>query len=686
MTDIENPLLATDGLPRFSAIRPEHVTPALDHLLADNRALREKLIALPVHTWDSFAQPIEDMNERLTRAWSPVSHLNAVMNSDALREAYNANMPRLSEYFTEMAQDERLYAGYKQIAASPEFATLSQAQKKIIENTVRDFRLAGAELPPAEKARYLEIQKELATITSRFSDNVLDATQAWDLRLTDAADLAGLPESARAMARQAAQEKNLDGWRFTLEGPSFLALMTYSDRRDLRARMYEAYVTRASDQGPNAGQWDNSELIVRILRLRRESAHLLGFANYAEYALQTRMAKSVPEVLDFLSDLAAHAKPAAQKDYDELVQYARERHGLDRLESWDIAYYSEKLQIERYHVSQEDLRPYFPETKVVPGMFEVVRRLYGLDIVAAPGAEVWHPDVRFYEIRDAAGTVRGRFFLDLYARANKRGGAWADDCIGRKRTATGVQVPVAYLVGNFSPPVGGKPALFTHDEVITLFHEFGHGLHHMLTQIDFIGVAGINGVAWDAVELPSQFMENWCWEREALDLISGHVDTGAPIPDDLYRRMYAAKNFQSGMQFVRQLEFALFDMRLHATFDPDGTGTVQQVLDGVRREVAVVFPPAYNRFQHGFSHIFAGGYAAGYYSYKWAEVLSADAFAKFEEYGVFDRRTGLEFLENVLEQGGSREPMELFVAFRGRKPTIDALLRHSGLTVQGDHE
>jgi oligopeptidase A len=685
MTDIDNPLLQMDGLPRFGAIRPEHVSPALDRLLADNRALREKLVAQAAYTWDSFAQPIEDMNERLARAWSPVSHLNAVMNSDALREAYNANMPRLSEYYTEMAQDERLYAGYKQIAAAPDFAALSRAQKKIIENTLRDFRLAGAELPPAEKARYMEIQKELATITSCYSDNVLDATQAWDLRLTDAADLAGLPESARAMARQAAQEKGFDGWRFTLEGPSFIALMTYADRRELRARMYEAYVTRASDQGPNAGKWDNGELIVRILRLRREAARLLGFANYAEYALQTRMAKSVPEVLEFLSDLAAHAKPPAQKDYDELVQYARERHGLERLESWDIAYYSEKLQIERYHVSQEDLRPYFPETKVVPGMFEVVRRLYGLDIVETPGVEIWHPDVRFYEIRDAGGTVRGRFFLDLYARNNKRGGAWADDCIGRKRTAGGVQVPVAYLNGNFSPPLSGKPALFTHDEVITLFHEFGHGLHHMLTQVDFIGVAGINGVAWDAVELPSQFMENWCWEREALDLISGHVDTGTPIPEDLYRRMYAAKNFQSGMQFVRQLEFALFDMRLHATYDPDGAETVQQLLDGVRREVAVVFPPAYNRFQHGFSHIFAGGYAAGYYSYKWAEVLSADAFAKFEEHGVFDRRTGLEFLENILEQGGSREPMELFVAFRGRKPNIDALLRHSGLTVQGEH-
>ena len=445
--------------------------------------------------------------------------------------------------------------------------------------------------------------------------------------------------------------------------------------------MYEAFSTRASDQGPTAGKWDNGELIVRLLQLRRESARLLGFVNYAEYALQTRMAKTVPEVMDFLNDLAARARPAARKDFDELKRFAREAHGVEPLEVWDIGYYSEKLQQAKYYFSQEDVRPYFPETRVVPGVFEVVGRLYGLKIIEVKGVEAWHPDVRFYEIRDSAGEVRGRFYMDLYARANKRGGAWMDECINRKRTAAGVQVPVAYLVCNFSPPVEGRPALFTHDEVTTLFHEFGHGLHHMLTRVDYVGVAGINGVAWDAVELPSQFMENWCWEREALDLIAGHYQSGAKIPADLYAKMIAAKNFQSGMQFVRQLEFSLFDMRLHSGYDPESGKSVQQVLDEVRSEVAVMIPPAFNRFQNGFSHIFAGGYAAGYYSYKWAEVLSADAFSKFEERGVFDRATGLEFLQNILEQGGSREPMELFVNFRGRAPKIDALLRHSGLTV-----
>jgi oligopeptidase A len=677
-----NPLLDLTQPPRFGAILPEHVGPALDHVLAENRAALERVLALgEPYTWDGFAQPIEDMRERLARLWSPVSHLHAVMDNEALRAVYNAGLPRITDYFTELAQDERLYAGYKSIAAGAEFSKLTQAQKKIIENTLRDFRLAGAELPEKEKARFKQLQQEIAALHSKFSENVLDATQAWDLRLTDEPDLAGLPETARAMARQDAREKNLEGWRFTLEGPSYIGFMTYADNRELRRRLYEAFVTRASDQGPTAGKWDNGGLIVQLLKLRREAARLLGFVNYAEYALQTRMAKTVPEVMGFLNDLAARAKPAAQRDFDELRRFAREAHSLERLEAWDVAYYSEKLQQAKYHISQEDLRPYFPETRVVPGMFEVVERLYGLKIAEVKGVETWHPDVRFYEIRDGAGEVRGRFYMDLYARAHKRGGAWMDECINRKRTAGGVQVPVAYLVCNFSPPVGGRPALFTHDEVTTLFHEFGHGLHHMLTKVDYVGVAGINGVAWDAVELPSQFMENWCWEREALDLIAAHYQSGAKIPEDLYAKMTAAKNFQSGMQFVRQLEFSLFDMRLHSDYDPDGGQSVQQLLDAVRAEVAVVVPPAFNRFQNGFTHVFAGGYAAGYYSYKWAEVLSADAFSKFEENGVFDRVTGSEFLRNILEQGGSREPMDLFVQFRGRPPKIDALLRHSGLTV-----
>ena len=674
-----NPLLDLSGLPRFRAIRPEHVTPAVDQVIAENRAARERLLAQSVFTWDNFAQPLEDMNERLSRLWSPVSHLNSVMNSEGLRQAYNENLPKLSDYYSELTHDERLYAAYKQIGAAPGFDVLSAAQRKIVENTLRDFRLGGAELPPARKTRFKEIQNELSTLSSTFSENVLDATQAWDLRIVDAHDLAGLPDDARALARQSAEEQGIAGWRFTLEQPSFLAVMTHAENRDMRRLMYEAFVTRASDQGPNAGKWDNTPLILKILRLRREAAALLGFGTYAEYALQTRMAKQVPEVLAFLHDLAARARPAARRDFEELAAFARAEHGIERLEAWDIAYYSEKLQHARFHFAQEDVRPYFPATRVVPGMFRVVERLYGIRIDEVREVETWHPDVRFFEIHDGTGELRGRFYLDLYARSKKRGGAWMDDCIHRKRTANGVQVPVAYLTCNFSPPVEGKPALFTHDEVQTLFHEFGHGLHHMLTRIDHVGVSGINGVAWDAVELPSQFMENWCWEREALDLISGHFETGQPIPKVLYERMYAAKNFQSGMQCVRQLEFALFDMQLHTEFDPDGTQTVQDTLDAVRREVAVVFPPAFNRFQNGFSHIFAGGYAAGYYSYKWAEVLSADAFSKFEERGVFDTSTGREFLENILEQGGAHDPMELFVRFRGRKPTIDALLRHTGL-------
>jgi oligopeptidase A len=676
-----NPLLDFTGLPRFGAILPQHIAPALDHVLAENRRALEQLLARDgPYTWDAFAQPIEDMRERVTRMWSPVAHLHAVMDNEALRAAYNAALPRLTEYFTELAQDERLYAGYQALAASPAFARLDHAQRKIIENALRDFRLAGAELPPAQKARFKQLQTELAELASRFSENVLDATQGWDLHLSDERDLAGLPETARAMARQAAQEKGLDGYRFTLEGPSYLAFMTYADNRELRRRLYEAYVTRASDQGPNAGKWDNSDLIVQILRRRREAARLLGFAHYAEYALQTRMAKTVPEVMDFLNDLAARVRPYAQRDYAELQDFARAAHNLERLEAWDIVYYAEKLRQARYRISQEDLRPYFPETRVVPGMFGVVERLYGLRIRQVQGVEVWHPDVRCYEIHDGAGELRGRFYLDLYARANKRGGAWMDEGISRKRLPGGVQVPVAYLVCNFAPPVGARPALLTHEEVTTLFHEFGHGLHHLLTKVDYVGVAGINGVAWDAVELPSQFMENWCWEREALDLISGHYQSGEKIPDALYQKMIAAKNFQSGLQFVRQLEFALFDMRLHSDYDPDGPQTVQQLLDEVRAAVAVVIPPAFNRLQHSFTHIFSGGYAAGYYSYKWAEVLSADAFSKFEERGVFDRATGMEFLQHILEPGGSHDPMELFVRFRGRAPRIDALLRHSGLT------
>jgi oligopeptidase A len=675
-----NPLLDLAGLPHFSAIRAEHVEPAVDATLTANRAAIERLLAdVREPTWDSFVQPIEDMNERLGRLWSPVSHLNAVMNNEALRTAYNNCLPKLSDYGTELKQDERLYRAYKAVAARPDFAVLTPAQKKIIENVLRDFRLSGAELNATDKKRFKDIEQELSTRQSKFEENVLDATNAWELFITNEQELSGLPDSARAAARQAAERDSKSGWKLTLHMPSFLPVMMYADNRELRRQMYEASATRASELGPYAGQWDNGPGMQQILALRAEKAKLLGFANFAALSIATKMAESSDEVFAFLRDLAARSRPAAQKELAELRAFAAERFDMSAIEAWDIPYYSEKLRQERYDFSEEDLRPYFPEPQVVGGMFDVVRRLYGLDIHEVQGVELWHPDAHFYEIHDAAGQVRGRFYMDLYARPHKRGGAWMDDCMSRKRDAQGVQVPVAYLTCNFSSPVGDKPALFTHDEVTTLFHEFGHGLHHMLTLVDYTSVAGINGVKWDAVELPSQFMENWCWERQALDVLARHHETGASLPEELYKKMIAARNFQSAMQMVRQIEFSLFDMRLHSDYDPNGPQTIQQLLDEVRQEVSVVFPPAFNRFPNSFGHIFAGGYAAGYYSYKWAEVLSADAFSKFEETGVFNRQTGEEFLHNILEQGGAYEPMELFVRFRGRKPKIDALLRHSGL-------
>ncbi|MFN2309658.1 MAG: oligopeptidase A [Gammaproteobacteria bacterium] len=675
-----NPLLGLTGLPPFSAIRPEHVEPALDALLAECRATVARVLAgATTYTWGNLVQPIEDVEDRLSRAWSPVGHLNSVLNSETLRAAYNACLPKLSDYGTEMGQNADLYRAYQQLADGPEYARLDTAQRKIIDNALRDFKLSGIALPPAQRARYKAVMQALSSLHAKFEENLLDATNAWKLQITERTRLSGLPESALALAKQTAEREGLAGWVFNLEYPSYYPVLTYADDRALRRELYTAYVTRASDEGPQAGQWDNGPIMEQILALRHEAAQLLGFANYAERSIATKMAQSTDQVMGFLSDLAERSKPRASADLDELRHFAREQHAALELESWDIAYYSEKLRQHKYAISQEELKPYFPETRVLTGMFAVVNRLYGLDIAEVKGVDSWHPDVRFYAIKDAGGRLRGQFYLDLYARPHKRGGAWMDDCIARRVTADGLQTPVAYLTCNFSPPIGDDPALFTHDEVITLFHEFGHGLHHMLTQVDYAGVSGINGVAWDAVELPSQFMENWCWEREALDLIAGHHQTGAPLPETLYERMQAARNFQSAMQMLRQLEFSLFDFRLHRDYDPARGGRVYEVLDTVREQVAVLRPPSFNRFPHSFSHIFAGGYAAGYYSYKWAEVLAADAFAVFQEHGVFDAATGQRFLGAILERGGSREPMELFVDFRGREPTIDALLRHTGL-------
>jgi oligopeptidase A len=677
---MSNPLLELDGLPPFSHIKPEHVKPAIDQLLAESRRLAEQLLQQnSCYTWNNLVEPLDTMDDRINRAWSPVGHMNAVVNSDALREVYNECLPLLSEYGTEMGQHEGLYRAFRQIADGDEYARLDTAQKKVIDNALRDFHLSGIELDQEARNRYKEILQKLSQLSSQYSDNVLDATNAWHKQITDEALLAGLPESARSLARQTAEQRGLEGWVFTLEFPSYFPVITYADNRDLREELYTAYVTRASDQGPQAGQWDNAAIMDEILALRHEAALLLGFSNYAERSLATKMAESTGQVTDFLDDLAERSKPAAARELEEVRDFAREQgHGGD-LQAWDIPCYSEKLRQKKYAISQEELKPYFPEPVVVKGLFLIVERLYGLQIEAVEGVDTWHEDVHFYRIRDAAGTVRGEFYLDLYARQHKRGGAWMDECICRRGTATGLQMPVAYLTCNFSPPIGDQPALFTHDEVITLFHEFGHGLHHMLTQINYSGVSGISGVAWDAVELPSQFMENWCWEREALDLFSGHHESGEKIPDELYQRMRQAKNYQSAMQMMRQLEFAIFDFRIHRDYNPDKGARIHSTLERVREETAVVQAPAFNRFENGFTHIFGGGYAAGYYSYKWAEVLSADAFSAFEESGIFNRETGEKFLCSILEQGGSREPMELFVEFRGREPTIDALLRHSGL-------
>jgi len=677
MLTAQNPLLDYSGLPRFSDFRPELVTPAVDQLLAENRALIERIAGPDVPpTWRDFVQPLEDANEHLHRAWGVVGHLNAVMNSPELREAYNSNLPKVTQYYTELGQHPGLHARFKALRAGREFEALSRAQKKIIENELRDFRLGGADLPPEKKARFKEISERLSQLSSRFSDNLLDATNAFGHFVSDPAQAAGIPPDVLTAAREAAQADGKTGWKLTLHAPSYLPVMQYAENRGLRELMYHAYVTRASEFGKP--EWDNTALIAEIVKLRQEQARLLSFATYAEYSLEPKMAESPRQVLDFLSEIAARAKPYAERDLKEVTEFARAKLGLGKLEAWDLAYASEKLRAKRYAFSDQEVKQYFPETRVLPGMFKLVETIYGLRIEPAT-APAWHPDVRFYAIRDRTGRGVGEFYVDLYARPSKRGGAWMDEAITRRIKDGRVQAPVAYLNCNFSAPVGGKPALFTHEEVNTLFHEFGHGLHHLLTRVDYLGVSGINGVEWDAVELPSQFMENFCWEWDVLRPMTSHVDAKDPLPRALFDKMLAAKNFQSGMQTVRQLEFALFDLHLHYDFNVHGGTSALELLDAVRARIAVVFPPAYNRFPHNFSHIFAGGYAAGYYSYKWAEVLSADAYSLFEENGVLDPATGRRFWDEILGMGGSRPALESFVAFRGREPKIEALMRHNGM-------
>lgn len=682
---MSNPLLSSFALPPFSSIKPEHVKPAVEKAIVDCKTLIEKVLTEnTTFTWENLVEPIDEIDDVLGKLWSPVSHMNSVLSSDELREAYESCLPLLSEYGTFVGQHKGLYQAYQQLANSDDFNAISQTKQKVINDALRDFKLSGIGLEGEEKERYGQIVTRLSELGSSFGNNLLDATNAFSVNILDEEEISGLPESIKEAAQALAQSQEKEGWLFTLDIPSYLPVMMYCDNRELREKMYRAYVTRASEIGPTGDEFDNSAIMAETLALRHEIANLLGFDSYAEKSLATKMANSIEQVVNFLEDLANKSKHQGEKDFEEVCLFAEETYQQKDLQSWDLPYYSEKLKQSRYAISEEELRPYFPENKVVAGLFEVVNRLFKISIKPRENVDSWHQDVKFFDVYDHSGELRGSFYLDLYARAKKRGGAWMDDCVGRRLKPNGeIQLPVAYLTCNFNGPVGDKPALFTHDEVVTLFHEFGHGIHHMLTQIDETSVSGIDGVPWDAVELPSQFLENWCWQPEALSFISSHYKTGEPLPADLLEKMLAAKNFQSAMQMLRQLEFSLFDFKMHANFQPNSENSstyIQEILDQVREQYAVVKAPEFSRFQHSFSHIFAGGYAAGYYSYKWAEVLSADAFSRFEDEGIFSEKAGLDFLHNILEKGGSKEPSELFFNYRGREPSIDALLRHNGIT------
>ena len=677
-----NPLLQATPLPQFSKIKPEHIKPAVEEAIANCKNIISEVLANDTQfTWDNLVTPIDEVDDVLGKLWSPISHMNSVVSSDELREAYESCLPLLSEYGTFVGQHAGLFAAYQQLNESAAFKELNTAQQKVINNALRDFKLSGIALDEKNKKRYGEISTRLSELSSTFGNNILDATQAFSVNITDETELSGLPDSTKEAAKALAESQEKSGWLFTLDIPSYLPVMIYCDNQALREKMYRAYVTRASEIGPNGGEFDNSPIMAELLSLRHELSLLLGFDSFADKSLATKMAQNTDEVLGFLEDLAVKSKSQGKQDLVEVTAFAEQNFGQSNLQAWDLPYYSEKLKQDRYAISDEELRPYFPESQVVAGLFKVVQRLFGLQISERKGVDTWHKDVKFFDVLDSKQQLRGSFYLDLYARSKKRGGAWMDDCVGRRELANGdIQYPVAYLTCNFNGPVGDKPALFTHDEVVTLFHEFGHGIHHMLTQINAAGVSGINGVPWDAVELPSQFLENWCWQPEALGFISGHYQTGAALPQDMLDKMLAAKNFQSAMQMLRQIEFSLFDFKMHAQYSPENGDEIQQVLNQVRDDYAVIKAPEFNRFQHSFGHIFGGGYAAGYYSYKWAEVLSSDAFSRFEEEGIFDASVGHDFLTNVLEMGGSKEPSALFKAFRGREPNIDALLRHSGIT------
>ena len=681
----DNPLLADAALPAFSRIRPEHVTPAVETLLADYRDAIDALTA-PDAPRDFAAVMLtqERLEQRLARAWSPVSHLHAVADSEALRQVYGPAEEALTEHAIELGQNRALYAAVQALADAPDFARLPRPERALVEHALRDFKLSGVALEEPARSRYREIGVELSKLSTEFSNAVLDASEAWHEHITDERDLAGIPESGRAVLRQYAEDQELDGYLVTLKQPSVQAVLSYADNRGLRERVYWAYQTRASDQGPHAGRFDNSARIEQIMALRHEAARLLGFANAAEESLATKMAGSPTEVMEFLHDLAARARPVAQQELATLREFARSELGLDNLESWDVGYASEKLRQRQYALDEEQLKPYFPLPAVIDGLFALVGKLYGVRLSVRDDVDVWHPEVRYYDVRDADDRVFAGAYVDLYARTGKRGGAWMDVCRARFDDGAQSQLPVAFLICNFAPPTAGRPALLTHDDVLTLFHEFGHGLHHLLTEIALPSIGGIDGVEWDAVELPSQFMENFGWHREALDLFARHHQTGERLPDQLFQRMLAARHFQAGLLLVRQLEFALFDFLLHLEYDPAQGARTLAVLAAARKQVAVLHPPAWQRFPHGFSHVFAGGYAAGYYSYLWAELLSADAFGEFEECAgtagsVIDRGTGERFRREVLAVGASRSALESFVAFRGRKPQPEGLLRSHGL-------
>jgi len=674
----DNPLLSTAELPEFDRISPEHVNPAVDTLLADYREAVDTLTAnTAARDFEALMRPLEQLEDRLARAWSPVGHLHGVRDSAQLRAAYNPAQEKLSEHATEVGQNRGLYEAVQALRDRPDFDGLDAAQKALVEDSLRGFRLSGVALEEPQRSRFKAIQTELTRLETEFEEAVLDATDAWSKKLSRT-ELSGLPDSALAMLAQAAKEKGEKGHVATLKGPVVQAILTYADHRGLRQALYTAFSTRASDQGPHAGRFDNAARIDKIMALRHESAQLLGFDSAAHVSLDDKMAGTPERVLGFLHDMAGKARPVAEREVQELREFAATELDLDDLQPWDMAWASEKLRVKRFDFSDEDLKPYFPLDAVLEGLFTIAGRVFNISLRPREGVEAWHPDARYYDVLDADGTVRAGFYTDLFARSGKRGGAWMDVCRNRFRDGE-LQHPVAYLVCNFAPPGDDRPSLLTHDDVITMFHEFGHGLHHMLTEVDWPSVGGISGVEWDAVELPSQFMENFCWQRETLDLFARHWQTGETLPEALHRKMLEARHFHAGLFLVRQLEFALFDFRLHLEFDPARGARTLELLEEVREEVSVLRPPAWNRFPHAFTHVFSGGYAAGYYSYLWAEVLSADAFAAFEEAGLFDAETGARYRREILAVGGSRSALESFVAFRGREPQPDALLRSYGL-------